>query len=1165
MEKAIFSIICTTCHARLAVRNAEHIGEVQECPKCGCLVLIDPPKGSVAVPPPLPETPKATVSKAEPAPPKADSKIPRAEPLKAKADAAKPKADAKKKPEPPKLPVKADAVPETDSVALAAAFCPVSSGVPPLPAGFTPIESPEPPPIVVGSTWYRVIHSLWGKWLLLGVSPVVGLAIVVGVAAVLSRPSNPAAVSNGTPADPTAVATPPADQTPRPKQPSTGFDRRWLPDQAKMILDFRAARLAAQPQINKLLSEADPWWRPSAGGVLRGLGLRLDQIHRLTWTSTDLSAWREQCVVVIELTAEQDAEKLLPEGEVVSLGPSPWTFRRVPKGPWPHPFAVIDSRTIVTGSEQLLRELIDRNETHFTSPPMERLLKVIPTEGDVTAMVDLGAARAAGWKLPVALLDVWPAGKSPWHIIWQSSEAVGWTLQGSDSLRSELAVVCEGETVAEKVRTAIDELVTAVKRALPRQIDSIRLSLEAGDITATTADQYKLLLDELLTALQAARWETTDGIVWTRLNWGHGPMALAEAALDSSQPIQADWLSAARSVDEANDRKLLKGLAGYAKAEGRYPPGAAGGALMPPETRLSWIATLLPYYGHADWHRRLEFGYSWNNAENQPITRQVLPEVVNPVFGPKMTEAGFPMTNYVGVAGVGEDAGRLSEKDPRAGMFGYSRTTRPEEIAKGAANTIAILGVTDKCGAWAAGGHATVRPLTKKPYINGPDGFGSGQPDGMIAGMADGSVRFLAKDTDPQVIEQLATIHGPASGELAKAEVKPVEPVVKPEPPKPEPKAKKAVVEPVKPKPEPRQPEVAVVAQLANPIPQIDLPGMPLSHVVELLTTIGGVPISFDPDAMEELDVTLSDPVTIKLAETTVGKALDAILAERKLAYVIDHGQVLITSPAEHRESLQKKRYTISDLVSSDARSIGELTELIERVITPDSWQRSGGRGTIESGDGVLVVNQTPSVHRRILVFCEKLRIARGKLPRSRVNVERFALSTRTDRAKAILDRPVTATFREATPLSEILAHLKKTTGAAILIDRPALSAAGTSDDVKATLRADKQPLGLALRQLLGPLRLAWRVVDGDVIQVTTAKAAEARLELEFYKVGSQLGKGTPDALVEHLKSRLPGASWSEAGGPGVIYFDQVSKCLIVLQSQPVQIALEALLAEKPR
>ena len=45
MDKALFSITCTTCRARLAVRSAEVIGSILECPKCHSMVYILPPEG----------------------------------------------------------------------------------------------------------------------------------------------------------------------------------------------------------------------------------------------------------------------------------------------------------------------------------------------------------------------------------------------------------------------------------------------------------------------------------------------------------------------------------------------------------------------------------------------------------------------------------------------------------------------------------------------------------------------------------------------------------------------------------------------------------------------------------------------------------------------------------------------------------------------------------------------------------------------------------------------------------------------------------------------------------------------------------------------------------------------------------------------------------------
>jgi hypothetical protein len=68
-----------------------------------------------------------------------------------------------------------------------------------------------------------------------------------------------------------------------------------------------------------------------------------------------------------------------------------------------------------------------------------------------------------------------------------------------------------------------------------------------------------------------------------------------------------------------------------------------------------------------------------------------------------------------------------------------------------------IAGVEKDLGSWAAAGSSTLRGFTAEPYVNGPDGFGTGQADGMAVLMADGSVRFLSAATDPAVIRQLAT------------------------------------------------------------------------------------------------------------------------------------------------------------------------------------------------------------------------------------------------------------------------------------------------------------------------------------------------------------------------------------------------------------------------
>ena len=65
-------------------------------------------------------------------------------------------------------------------------------------------------------------------------------------------------------------------------------------------------------------------------------------------------------------------------------------------------------------------------------------------------------------------------------------------------------------------------------------------------------------------------------------------------------------------------------------------------------------------------------------------------------------------------------------------------------------------------GPWAANTSATIRPLTKKPYIHGPDGFGNPntKSGNMTVLMGDGAARTISKTIDPAVLEALYTING---------------------------------------------------------------------------------------------------------------------------------------------------------------------------------------------------------------------------------------------------------------------------------------------------------------------------------------------------------------------------------------------------------------------
>lgn len=1058
---------------------------------------------------------------------------------------------------------------------------PVKSAPPPIPFGSekaaalsrsAPAVALEPEeglsPVSSSALGQLLGQNLWVATML----PVAAVALLVGlwwvsyVAGSRSAPPEPALEAE----PPTPPPSVPDPAPPQAVAAASRVDPRWVPDSARLICELRLSSLSDLEEFQRTVEWLEPAWRPLVSRVVGAFRLQPRVVRRLSWASTELAAWADRAVVVIELEPGQNAAALSHTGEPANLQLAGSPCHRLSHADWPHPFAVLDQRTIVTGPEELLRPLAARTEPAFQSKAIDRLLRGTTPEAQLMVLVDLEAARESGWPLPRHTLDVWATGRAAWHVLWEVPQGLGVAVRRTDRMLLELALVCENESEALRVREAVAELAPAAADALAAQERFLTAKLEAGQFTAAVAGAYQTLLEQGQAALRAARWEVHGEIVWVRVDSAQGVPGFTLALLESRPAIQGEWLAAGMAGDEANHRGLLVAMDGYRKAEPehRFPPAVEGGAMLPPDTRLSWIAGLLPYLGHLDWHRQLHFGYSWNGPQNRAVTQRAVARVVNPTLGPSRTDAGFPVTHYVGVAGVGPDAGTLKPTDRRAGVFGFGRRVGLDEIGDGAGNTIALLGVSGRLGAWAAGGAATVRPLTTPPYVNGPDGFGSGQPNGMLAGMADGSVRFISKDVDPRVLEQLATINGadsataaalapvprpllPPKPQLAAAKPAPTA-TEKPPPAEPEPPADK----PPAPKP------LDVGARLGETVVGIEFANAPLQDVLALLSQMTNLPIGFDLDAMTWLGVRPRDPVTVRLVGATVDAILKTALAERGLVYVAGNGQLLVTVAEPRRSALGEATYDVSDLIVQDQAGSAALAQTVRTLVAPESWQQAGGRGTLQVVGSTWSVSQTEVVHAQLRAFCEKLRIARGKPPQSRDNPARFPLATRSDLARPKLAQPITINH-EAAPLEHVVADLAQMSQTTIVVDWLALSEEEIPLAVRGTVKVQDRPLQQALSELLAPVGLACRIVEADLFEVTGRKTLGERLELEFFPVRDLVPQVlSAAALVEKLKSQVGGATWNDAGGPAVLHFDEPGACLIVLQSQPNLIAIQTLLAE---
>jgi hypothetical protein len=217
--------------------------------------------------------------------------------------------------------------------------------------------------------------------------------------------------------------------------------------------------------------------------------------------------------------------------------------------------------------------------------------------------------------------------------------------------------------------------------------------------------------------------------------------------------------TAARMTQSRNNLKQI-GLAlhRYLDSFEGFPHGAWPSAGEPTE-RLSWMASVLPLIDQLDLWSKLNYEIGWNEGSNQAVNQVRLSPFRNPAL--PESEPSMPgLTDYVGLAGLGKDGPTLDVADPKAGAFGYDQSRKLTDFRDGTAFTLMVGEISKDRGPWAQGGRSTIRPLTERPYINGPDGFGGVWQGGTHFLYADGRVSFISNNIDPVLMEKLTTING---------------------------------------------------------------------------------------------------------------------------------------------------------------------------------------------------------------------------------------------------------------------------------------------------------------------------------------------------------------------------------------------------------------------
>ena len=360
---------------------------------------------------------------------------------------------------------------------------------------------------------------------------------------------------------------------------------------------------------------------------------------------------------------------------------------------------------------------------------------------------------------------------------------------------------------------------------------------------------------------------------------------------------------------------------------------------------------------------------------------------------------------------------------------------------------------------------------------------------------------------------------------------------------------------PALPRPPPR--DIDVPARLADPLPAIEADGTPLVDCLQVMSDLSTIPITFETDALPLIRVSPLTPVSLRAENTSVGSALTTALTPLGLEHVVMDGHVIVR--AVEATPSPTINYPVKDLTQGDEQAAAELAALLTELVAPASWRAGEENASITVTPENFAIRQRRAVHAQLFFLCEKLRTARKLPPISRFDPALFKLDSRTQLAKEKLNTPITLNYSQPTRLEKILERLGKAAGMRILVDWHDIAAAGWNPDAEATLVADKQSLAMALRALLEPMDLSWRIVDGQTLQVVTPARLADRSEIEIYPVGDLVAN---DSAGETLLARINGsiAAAIPDGGSLSVRYDEAGQCLIAALSQPQQQQLEVML-----
>jgi len=406
--------------------------------------------------------------------------------------------------------------------------------------------------------------------------------------------------------------------------------------------------------------------------------------------------------------------------------------------------------------------------------------------------------------------------------------------------------------------------------------------------------------------------------------------------------------------------------------------------------------------------------------------------------------------------------------------------------------------------------------------------------------------RFDALDLDPDTLD-LATLKS-ASGEQMVEEPLAVASDNETPPKNPQP-ALASTLPAVRRDPDQKQDKTIAQAEklLEQRFQALTVKAMPISDFLNLISQLGGVPISVSPRQLQMAGITSRQSVSLDTKDFSLAEALRRVLKPLHLEYTTVGPQVVVVR--QGAATVRTIDYSLEDLLNSTTR-LEDLLGWVEQLVVPAALPPLAQTVSLKTSANTLSIEQAQQFQYQVLIFLERLRLAREIPLRSRFPVKRLAGSSPHATLAARLRASTTFTFSHYTSVSEVVRYWQQELGIPILVDWPALATVSLWPNSRIACAAENKPWSESLDQVLEPLGLGWRAVAGGAIEITSAKKVQTELQLELYRLEQELGDQA-DRVLSELRSI--GENGIAGKGPASIAYDPAGKVLMVLQSASAQ------------